>query len=852
MDYNNVVLAHNTTKDNKFHILGSGFHLKKFGSTSKDWGMDFKKDLYGISFSVAKEPYKEEEMTWKGQGNTATVYAEFNDRSNPMELGFYEGEDFWKDYLHKKYNTTNGRILAKKIMKDGYTSVVTVDTDGNPMEVVVLDLSTINLFDKFPENESVTFNLIKGTKDILERKQRGILYHFTTVSNMVDILEGNFIRPTRYAGGNISNGYVSLTRNKNFDSPALDTDVALALDGDSLSDSYKIEPFNYFHHAKIPGKLFNKPSSREQEERVEGEITPVDKYIRGIVINTNNISSSEIEKIKSYGYPIEFGNRATSIQKYFYMESLEEKEINEISWTDLYPKDFIRFRKEYLKQKSNTRLYVNFSNFNDNTLDKKPYENPNHADPVGIYGYPLKYVLDYPADIWYGRNAKYLRIIENKAKHPLYVTEMTDREIEITLHNMGFHGGDISDLLKKAKRYFGYTGAASMRKAFMSVVQIKNVSELSGKRPFWSSDEKVKIEMRSGKEQTDLFLKAGIDCIIDNAKNQNSAIINPREPQQTIFLTRDSFKITDVFELRAGKEDYMAGNMSSNDEDRLTRKLASMILTKLDDSLATREAVTTNQGGFRVYWTKKGRRIAINFVTISNDNKKWGEKIHKENKFSDNHRPKITIYGEKKFETTTYDEDATFEFIANDIEAQWRANPDNPDFEPENEQTYADKESIARSKSKIDRITQEFESQMTAIQELATHYGFAFTPTNDQGVVFLLWLLFIKIHFDVEKVSYTNQLFTQTLEGIRTGDKSHYDKYLQKTVSFEEPQIEQFRKLLEKIFNDKTPVSDGYKEMTLGDYFKTRVLEMGDKQVPLFSIVNKLIKETESKNNALR
>ena len=58
-----MILAHNTTKEAKTNIIGSGFHLNRFGETSKVWGMNYKKDLYGISFSTTTEPYDEENLS---------------------------------------------------------------------------------------------------------------------------------------------------------------------------------------------------------------------------------------------------------------------------------------------------------------------------------------------------------------------------------------------------------------------------------------------------------------------------------------------------------------------------------------------------------------------------------------------------------------------------------------------------------------------------------------------------------------------------------------------------------------------------------------------------------------------
>jgi hypothetical protein len=72
----------------------------------------------------------------------------------------------------------------------------------------------------------------------------------------------------------------------------------------------------------------------------------------------------------------------------------------ETSYKDIYAKAFQEFEKKWKKQKNDTDLYVQFTNHNDNTLGRSIYADPNHSDPAGVYGYPLKYVIDYPADIW--------------------------------------------------------------------------------------------------------------------------------------------------------------------------------------------------------------------------------------------------------------------------------------------------------------------------------------------------------------------------------------------------------------------------------------------------------------------
>ena len=97
---------------------------------------------------------------------------------------------------------------------------------------------------------------------------------------------------------------------------------------------------------------------------------------------------------------------------------LFRKLINEIHFTDYYGPAFVAFRKKYqkiLKSPEHHKLsyaYVNFSNFKDDKLDRTAAQITDHHDPVGTYCYPIKYVLEHPADIWYGGNAKFMRVIQ--------------------------------------------------------------------------------------------------------------------------------------------------------------------------------------------------------------------------------------------------------------------------------------------------------------------------------------------------------------------------------------------------------------------------------------------------------
>lgn len=139
-------------------------------------------------------------------------------------------------------------------------------------------------------------------------KQVGLLYHYTSEKGLKGILESNSIKASEeiYMGHPLY--YVSFTRNKNFHKKSnnwnVKTDYRITIDGDKLSNTYRIKPFAY-----IPGwdysdnweydwledepenvrrDFFNATGEYdEQEERVSfknasGKISNIKNYILSI------------------------------------------------------------------------------------------------------------------------------------------------------------------------------------------------------------------------------------------------------------------------------------------------------------------------------------------------------------------------------------------------------------------------------------------------------------------------------------------------------------------------------------------------------------------------------------------
>ena len=131
-----------------------------------------------------------------------------------------------------------------------------------------------------------------------EGKQVGILYHFTRLSNLANMLDDGFDMKSNHK-------YVSFTRDynlidyhkksnqisKNFefqDSWGNDTVVRLAIDGDRLSNRYKIQPFMDTTNDVTP-------QSTEQEEIIKGN-ADIEKYITQIDVVYGSLDVDKLEQ----------------------------------------------------------------------------------------------------------------------------------------------------------------------------------------------------------------------------------------------------------------------------------------------------------------------------------------------------------------------------------------------------------------------------------------------------------------------------------------------------------------------------------------------------------------------------
>jgi len=101
---------------------------------------------------------------------------------------------------------------------------------------------------------------------LFEGKQVGILYHWTDIESLYNIIRTNKMISTRY--------YNSFSRNKNLNFES--KQCKIIFDGNKMSDKFKIEP--YLYHSDYSFKV-------ESEERIKcKEIGGINKFIIGIEI----------------------------------------------------------------------------------------------------------------------------------------------------------------------------------------------------------------------------------------------------------------------------------------------------------------------------------------------------------------------------------------------------------------------------------------------------------------------------------------------------------------------------------------------------------------------------------------
>lgn len=423
--------------------------------------------------------------------------------------------------------------------------------------------------------------------------------------------------------------------------------------------------------------------------------------------------------------------------------------LKEVSYKDYYHANFQIFRKKYLSQANKGLLndhYVNFTNHQSDLLDRTANPTPDHSDPVGTYGYPIKYVLKNPADVWYGANAKYLRVLKHvKKDKTLYLQDIGETNTIQHIRDMyNITIGEANEIYSQTYKWLKKWGNSNIiidgMILFFNVQHDMSAEPEFGGPSSWSPT-KPKYPARSSKEQTDLLLKMGYLTVVDQAKNNKWAVINDREPEQILFLRRDAFEVVEIYNMNQ-KSEYV---QTTTDPEKIERKLVAELAKMMDGDKLADGPERSSLGGWSYYWTKKGRRIEIEFDLSKEyweykmNSRKMGEKKHKEMKLHDMKEPSIKIRSEYGMISWTYEPKTTFDEIIKDLKEDWETMKKKPMtrpylgdvWEPENRKEFLQKQDKARSLSIIKRLLDDFYPESKNIKHLEDTFGYPIKTLKD-------------------------------------------------------------------------------------------------------------------------
>ena len=139
-----------------------------------------------------------------------------------------------------------------------------------------------------------TMTFRNWTDSLNEGKQVGLLYHITTPEKLKKILDSNTLKGSyiSWDGGDTDFLGISTTRNKNF--LYGDNKIQIVLNGDKISNNYKIQPYDYW------GREYNIPDEPQIKDEDE-EIIKVGKdglkNVKNYIIKINDFTDSLNENI---------------------------------------------------------------------------------------------------------------------------------------------------------------------------------------------------------------------------------------------------------------------------------------------------------------------------------------------------------------------------------------------------------------------------------------------------------------------------------------------------------------------------------------------------------------------------
>ena len=206
--------------------------------------------------------------------------------------------------------------------------------------------------------------------------------------------------------------------------------------------------------------------------------------------------------------------------------------------------------------------------------DKTLYREPNHSDPIGVYAYPLNYVVHHPHDIQYGADMEILRVIKVKKDKVLDLQETKPSDIEKLIHSLGwnFTGQEAMQAVRhfheNKRRGNPYSHAfwfllqhegklyREDPKGHNDLMKELGINDKPMEKGLvrWAGgkdgDSSFEGETLSGIEQAKRLRKAGFDGVEDRDPSGTRAVIYHSEPEQILISSRNAYEIEDTFDLR--------------------------------------------------------------------------------------------------------------------------------------------------------------------------------------------------------------------------------------------------------------------------------------------------------------
>lgn len=364
-----------------------------------------------------------------------------------------------------------------------------------------------------------------------------------------------------------------------------------------------------------------------------------------------------------------------------------KKWLNEAHYSDTYGQAFVDFVNKYKKiRPRNGIYYIQFSNY-EKGLYRNAYSFTDHRDPVGIYAYPIDYVLNHPGDIYYGANARFLRVLKKtKTCKTLNLTGMTNDTAKHLIQKLPeINSFNVRDVMKQARKQFPQkAGGRNWAKTLMTVIQMP-----------WN-DREVEFEETSypSDVQTKRILSIGYNCLEDQSKSLNTAAINDKEPEQIVFLSRNAFEVVEEIILHQ-RQNKDVSYLTANNPDHLKRRLAQKIAELFNDKIKIKQSQN--------YYTVGGRIIYVYYSFEIPKDIKLGQKSHRTRGESSQHYPIIEIYSEYGNYKKQYSKSDTFDKILNDIKNNYLSSKINPLWQPRDPKEDKRKEKIERYNKYIEK-----------------------------------------------------------------------------------------------------------------------------------------------------